>query len=159
DASPNMMPRTPSDPYLLTNDSRTTPVQPAPYLPCAKMPTESKPHRPLTPWIEIAPTGSSTPAASKKNTVITTKTPAKPPITAAAQESTKAQGAVMATRPASMPLHIIDGSGFIPLAYIMNNIDVNAPATPASIVLTVTVLMRRSVPAKVDPGLNPNQPK
>ncbi len=34
------------------------------------------------------------------------------PITAAAQKSTKAHGAVIATRPASMPFAIIPGSGF-----------------------------------------------
>ena len=33
------------------------------------------------------------------------------PMTAAAHGSTKAHGAVMATRPASMPLTIIPGSG------------------------------------------------
>ena len=34
---------------------------------------------------------------------------------------TKALGAVMATRPASMPLHIIDGSGFSPRTNISQN--------------------------------------
>ncbi len=34
-----------------------------------------------------------------------------------------------------------------------------APATLASIVLTTMKAMRRSVPASVEPGLNPNQPK
>ena len=34
------------------------------------------------------------------------------PITVAAQGATKAQGAVMATSPASMPLHVIEMSGF-----------------------------------------------
>ncbi len=34
------------------------------------------------------------------------------PMTAAAHGSTKAHGAVMATRPPSMPLTIIPGSGF-----------------------------------------------
>ena len=38
--------------------------------------------------------------------------PATMPITVAAQGATKAQGAVMATRPASMPLHVIEMSGF-----------------------------------------------
>ena len=36
------------------------------------------------------------------------------PMTTAAQLSTNAQGAVIATSPASMPLHIIEGSGFMP---------------------------------------------
>ena len=34
------------------------------------------------------------------------------PITAAAQKSTNAHGAVIATRPASMPFAIMPGSGF-----------------------------------------------
>ena len=64
----------------------------------------------------------------------------------------------MATRPANMPLHIIVGSGFRPLAYRVS-IEAIAPAMPANIVLTTTMLIRRSVPAKVEPGLKPNQPK
>ncbi len=39
-----------------------------------------------------------------------------------AQGSTNAQGAVIATRPASMPLHIIDGIGLHALASIMVSI-------------------------------------
>ena len=34
-----------------------------------------------------------------------------------------------------------------------------APPVPASMVLTATTAMRRSVPASVEPGLKPNQPK
>ena len=34
------------------------------------------------------------------------------PMTVAAHGATKAQGAVMATSPASMPLHVIEMSGF-----------------------------------------------
>ncbi len=41
----------------------------------------------------------------------TTSTPAMAPMRAAAQEETNAQGAVMATRPASMPFASQDGSG------------------------------------------------
>ena len=49
------------------------------------------------------------------------------PMTAAAHGSTKAHGAVMATRPASMPLTIIPGSG-LPVAGIMiQNIAATAP--------------------------------
>ncbi len=66
------------------------------------------------PWTEMAPTGSSTPMLSKKNTLYTTNTPATKPMIAAPIGLTKAQGAVIATRPASMPLHSIEGSGFIP---------------------------------------------
>ena len=43
------------------------------------------------------------------------------PMTAAAQGWTKAHGAVMATRPASMPLPIMPGSG-LPIRFISQNI-------------------------------------
>src|SRR5206468_9518606 len=36
--------------------------------------------------------------------------------------------------------------------------DLKQAATPASIVLTTTKLIRRSVPERVEPGLKPNQP-
>jgi len=45
----------------------------------------------------MAPTGSSTPAFSKKKTLCTTTTPATAPMTTAAHGSTKAQDAVIAT--------------------------------------------------------------
>ena len=45
---------------------RSTPFQPAPYSPVANRPTEITPHRPLTPWTEIAPTTSSTPMRSRR---------------------------------------------------------------------------------------------
>jgi hypothetical protein len=41
----------------------------------------------------------------------------------------------------------------------MKTIVPSAPATPASMVFTTTTLMRRSVPERVEPGLNPNHPK
>ena len=47
-------------------------------------------------------------------------------MTAAAHGSTKAHGAVMATRPASMPLTIIPGSG-LPVLACMMNIAATAP--------------------------------
>jgi len=34
-----------------------------------------------------------------------------------------------------------------------------APAEPASMVFTATTPIRKSVPARVEPALNPNQPK
>src|SRR5215469_14085151 len=135
-----------------------TPFQPAPYFPLAKIPKEITPQSPLTPCTEIAPTGSSTPTLSQKNTLSTTITPAMAPITAAAQLDTNAHGAVIATRPASMPLHIMEGSGFLPVA-IMNTIEAREPVTPASIVFTTMCAILRSVPERVEPGLNPNQPK
>ncbi len=60
----------------------------------------------------MAPTGSSIlNFFSTKKMLSITSTPAMQPITAAAHGDTKAHGAVMATRPASMPLAIMPGSG------------------------------------------------
>src|ERR1700756_747410 len=75
----------------------------------------------------------------------------------APNELTNAHGAVMATKPANMPLHIMAGSG-LPVLNIMNRAANNAPDADASIVFTATTAIRLSVPASVDPGLNPNQP-
>ena len=81
------------------------------------MPTQSTPKTPPTPCTEIAPTGSSMPLRSKKNTDSTTITAAIEPITAAAHGCTNAHGAVIATRPASMPLTIMPGSG-LPIRFM-----------------------------------------
>src|SRR5262249_9710943 len=137
--------------------SRTTPFQPAPYSPVAKMPTDTTPQRPFVPCTDIGPTGSSTPRASRKKTLSTTRTPATAPIMTAPIGLTNALGAVIATRPASIPLHIIVVSGLRPLAHSVNMAKTQ-PVKLDSIVFTTMKLMRRSVPASVDPGLNPNQP-
>ena len=90
-----------------------TPFQPSPYTPSAKRPRERTPHAPFTPWTEIAPTGSSTfKVRSTKKTDQQTRTPETTPMSTAMGAVTKAQGAVIATRPASMPLAIMLGSGF-----------------------------------------------
>src|SRR5437016_13333879 len=116
------------------------------------------PHNPLTPWTEIAPTGSSMRSLpSMKNTATQTNTPAIPPISTADGAVTNAHGAVMATNPASVPFAIIEGSG-LPYLNHMYSIDVIPPAAPASIVFVAMTPMRRSEPASVDPALNPNQP-
>src|SRR5207244_1160192 len=89
-----------------------TPFHPSPYGPSAKSPSERIPHSPLTPWTEIAPTGSSMRSrASMKNTATHTSTPATPPINTADGAVTNAHGAVMATSPASVPFATIEGSG------------------------------------------------
>ena len=75
------------------------------------MPVAMTPHRPLTPWTEIAPTGSSTLRRSKNATATQTRTPATAPMKLAAMGPTKPEGAVIATRPASMPLTIMPGFG------------------------------------------------
>ena len=79
------------------------------------MPTHSTPKVPHTPWTEMAPTGSSIlNRFSMTSTDSITKTPAIRPMTADHPGRVKAQGAVMATSPASMPLAIIPGSGLPP---------------------------------------------
>src|SRR5260370_37791052 len=74
-----------------------------------------------------------------------------------ANEFTNAPGAVMAPRPANMPLHIMPGSG-LPVLIIMTSAVNRAPEADASMVFTAMMAMRLSVPDSVEPGLNPNQP-
>src|SRR5262245_40564557 len=106
----------------------------------------------------MAPTGSSTfRVRSTYSTLRQTRTPATAPMTNAQNEETNAQGAVMATSPASMPLIIMLMSG-LPYLLHMQNIATIAPEAEASIVLTAITEMRRSAPASVLPGLKPNQP-
>ncbi len=87
-----------------------------------------------------------------------TSTPEIVPITAAAHGDTKAQGAVMATRPASRPLAIMPGSG-LPVRFVIHSMAMKAPKTPAMAVLVATTANCTSVPAKVDAALKPNQPE
>src|SRR5665647_1207304 len=106
-----------------------------------------RPHRPLTPCTETAPTGSSTLSRpSTKTMATTTSRPATRPINAAPSVFTKAHGAVTATRPASMPLAAIDGSG-LPYRFHTRNIAVRQPNALAMNVLTTTTVNRRSVAA------------
>src|SRR5580765_3933309 len=79
------------------------------------------------------------------------------PITEAAHGATNAHGAVIATRPASIPLHDIDMSGFPYLAFV-HAMAVTVPKQPARSVFTATTAMRKSVAPNVDPGLNPIHP-
>src|SRR5262245_27963188 len=70
---------------------------------------------------------------------------------------TNAHGAVMATRPASMPLQAIETSGF-PNVRAQNTIADAEPATAARFVFTAIDEIRRSVAPSVEPGLNPIHP-
>ncbi len=79
------------------------------------------------------------------------------PITIDAHGATNAHGAVIATSPASMPLHVMEMSGFPHLAFV-HAIAAMAPAEAASSVFTATTAMRRSVAPNVEPGLKPIQP-
>src|SRR5215204_6076319 len=82
-------------------------------LPTAKIPTASTPHIPLTKCTGTAPTGSSILAFSSHADAKQTNTPATKPIITAPHGSTKAHGAVIATRPARIPLTDIPGAGFL----------------------------------------------
>src|SRR5437764_15326263 len=84
-------------------------------------------------------------------------TPATLPITTAAHGATDAQGAVMATQPASIPLQPIEMSGF-PHFQFVHAIAAAAPKHAASSVFTATTEILRSVAPRVEPGLNPIQP-
>src|SRR5215472_9799797 len=103
----------------------------------------------------MAPTGSSIRCLSKKNTDSTTRTPAISPSQNAPPALTKAHGHVIATKPANMPLHIIEGSGFLVRTHHIQRVAPKAPEAEASIVFTATTEMRRSVPARLEPGLKP----
>ncbi len=83
--------------------------------------------------------------------------PATIPMMTAEFGETNAQGAVIATRPASMPLHAIEISGLPKRKY--QKISAVAEAeTAARFVFTAITAMRRSVAPRVEPGLNPIQP-
>src|SRR5215471_17125941 len=106
----------------------------------------------------MAPHGSSILATRSKNSTLQhTSAPAIIPMTTEAHGATNAQGAVIATSPASMPLHDIEMSG-LPHFQLVHAIATTAPAEAASSVFTATTAMRRSVAPKVDPGLKPIHP-
>src|ERR671912_2505571 len=122
------------------------------------MPTASTPNVPQTPWTATAPTGSSTLSfVSMKPAAQMTSTPAMMPMTADHAGLVKAHGAVMATRPASMPLTIMPGSG-LPVLAIITNMAVTAPKAPAIAVFVATTANWTSVAASVEAALKPNQP-
>src|SRR5437867_13390227 len=130
-----------------------------PYFPSAKSPTASTPQAPLAPCTLIAPTGSSTPILSKKKTLRQTSTPATAPIQNAPSGLTNAHGAVIATRPASSPLHIMAGSGFlVGPNHHMYSVQDSVALIPASMVLVAMMPMRPSMAESELPGLNPNHP-
>ena len=85
---------------------------PLPYEPSAKIPRARTPQAPLMPWTLTAPTGSSTLMIfSQEQALQITRIPAMPPMAQAPQVLTNSHGAVIATRPASRPLHMKLGSG------------------------------------------------
>src|SRR5450759_143089 len=117
------------------------------------------PSTPQKPCTEIAPQGSSILVTlSLKRTPRQTTRPAIIPMMNAEVGPTNAQGAVIATRPASMPLQAIVISG-LPNFQYQKSIALAEAAIAARFVLIATTEMRRSVAPRVEPGLNPIQPK
>ena len=102
---------------------------------------------PHTPCTEMAPTGSSILSLplDEEHRLDRRRRRRSTPMTAAAHGSTKAHGAVMATRPASMPLAIMPGSG-LPVRIQIQNMPTIAPKAAAIAVLAATTreLRRRS---------------
>src|SRR5579864_8597266 len=122
------------------------------------MPTQTAPSQPHRPWTEIAPHGSSIlRTRSLKRTPPHTRAPASTPIITDDVGDTNAQGAVIATSPANIPLQAIVISGLPKRKYQMS-IAIAEPATAARFVFTATTEIRRSVAPSVEPGLKPIQP-
>src|ERR1035441_4704945 len=107
----------------------------------------------------MAPTRSSSfRLFSTKSADQTPSTPATAPIRTAAGPVTKAQGAVIATRPARRPFPLMEGAGRPDFLQVPRDAS-TAPAPEASIVFLATTPILRSVPESVEPALNPNHPK
>src|SRR5579864_8256518 len=122
------------------------------------MPTLTAPSQPQNPCTDTAPQGSSILSTRSLNrTPPQTRQPARIPMITADVGDTNAQGAVIATNPASIPLHAIVMSGLPNRKYQMS-IAAADPATAARFVFTATTEIRRSVAPSVEPGLNPIQP-
>jgi hypothetical protein len=98
-------------------------------------------HRAKPTAVAVHPQGSSTLITrSLKSTPQQTTIPARMPIRTAALAPTNAHGAVIATRPASMPLQAIEMSGF-PNRKYQTVMAVAAPATAARLVRMVQTLL------------------
>src|SRR5580704_13396431 len=122
------------------------------------MPTQTAPNHPQYPCTETAPQGSSTfSTRSLNSTPPQTRQPANKPMMTDEVGDTNAQGAVIATSPASIPLHAMVISGLPNRKYQMS-IAAAEPATAARFVFTATTEIRKSVAPSVEPGLNPIQP-
>src|ERR1700688_3361361 len=93
------------------------------------MPTLTAPNQPQYPCTEIAPQGSSILSTRSLNsTPPHTSSPAMLPMMMADVGDTNAQGAVIATSPASIPLQAMVTSG-LPNRKYHNSIAVAEPAT------------------------------
>src|SRR5579862_4296024 len=122
------------------------------------MPTQTPPSQPQKPCTDMAPQGSSILATrSLKRTPPQTTRPASNPIITAEVGETNAQGAVMATNPASIPLQAMVISGF-PKRKYQTNMATAEPVTADRLVFIAITEIRRSVAPRVEPGLKPIHP-
>ena len=126
----------------------------------ANRPTAMTPQTPLNACTDTAPTGSSILSRSSPSMPKMTTGAAIAPITIAAQGSTTAQGAVMATNPPSAPFSVrpMSKCGERPLDRKAQH---TAPAPAARVVFTATFAASAANPPvrpSVEPGLNPYQP-
>src|SRR5580692_8067223 len=122
------------------------------------MPRDTAPNQPHNPCTEMAPHGSSILATrSKKRTPPHTRAPASTPMMTEDVGDTNAQGAVIATSPASIPLQAMVMSG-LPNRKYQISMAAAEPAQAARFVLTATTEIRRSVAPSVEPGLKPIHP-
>src|SRR5687767_9555049 len=121
------------------------------------MPTHSVPNTPLNRWTGTAPTGSSIFNMSSSFTANTTRMPARSPMTSDAWTVTYAQGAVIATSPASTPLTDMLRSG-LPSHIQFNAVAESNPMNAAVLVVMKMCAIALASTAIVEPGLNPNHP-
>src|SRR6188768_3973744 len=122
-----------------------------------KMPTASVPQTPHTKCTDVAPTGSSSFSLSRSTTALTASVPASSPTRIALDGMMTSAPALMATKPARIPLSISDNSGFR-LMKLYANMAPAPPAAPAKQVFTRTNEVRAGSADSTEPPLNPNQP-
>ncbi len=124
----------------------------------ANRPTAMVPNTPLTRWTAVAPTGSSIRIWSKKKTASDHQDAGDDADDERSWSTlTKAQAAVIATRPARQPLRVMPRSGF-PRSSQAVIMALMVPAAAAMLVVMATWAMEAPSAAIVEPGLNPNQP-
>src|SRR3972149_10287210 len=134
-----------------------SPVIPGANLSSAKNPKASVPNPPFTRCTDRAPTGSSSFSLSNIITANTTSTPAISPMISELTTLTYAHDAVMATRPASVPLSIIERSGLRSMIHAVS-VAVSVAAAAAVLVVSAILAIAPASAAIVEPGLNPNHP-
>src|SRR3989304_4143513 len=123
----------------------------------ANRPINSVARIPHTRGAGVAPAGSSIFPLSNIRTAETTTPPAIKPMITELPTLTKAQGAVIATSPASAPFRVSERSGF-PSVNQAARVALKAAAAAALLVVTAIRAMSAQEAAMVLPGLKPNHP-